>query len=130
MVSHGRCMCGDVQFTIDDELRAVVNCHCHRCRRWTGHYWAASAAATDSVSIEDEHAALRWYSPAKGVEYGFCSRCGSSLFWRLAERPDLLSLSAGCLDQPTGLRTSAQIWMAEHGDYHPPLPDLIEHEHD
>ncbi len=122
-------MCGAVTFTVADELRPVVNCHCHRCRRWSGHYWAATAAATDALEVTDSESSLRWYSPADGVEYGFCARCGSSLFWRLADRPDLVSLSAGCLDQPTGLHTAAQIWMAEHGDYHPKLPDLPEHEH-
>jgi hypothetical protein len=31
-------MCGAVDFTVEGELRDVVNCHCHRCRRWSGHY--------------------------------------------------------------------------------------------
>lgn len=123
-------MCGTVRFTVAGELRPVVNCHCHRCRRWSGHYWAATAASPDTLHFESGEHAVTWYSPADGVEYGFCSQCGSSLFWRLAERPDLVSISAGCLDQPTGLHTTAQIWMAEHGDYHPPLPGLVEHEYD
>ncbi len=122
-------MCGAVQFRIEGDLRPVVNCHCHRCRRWSGHYWAATAAARDGVTFSDD-STLRWYSPADGIEYGFCGACGSSLFWRLAERPELLSISAGCLRQPTGLHTSHQIWMAEHGDYHSPLPDVTEHHHD
>ena len=128
--STGRCMCGAVTFTVAGELRPVVNCHCHRCRRWSGHYWAASAAAADTLEVADRDATLRWFSPTDGVEYGFCATCGSSLFWRLSNRPDLVSISAGCLDQPTGLHTAAQIWMTEHGDYHPPLPDLVEHEYD
>ena len=41
-VAHGRCMCGAVDFTVEGALRPVVNCHCHRCRRWSGHYWAAT----------------------------------------------------------------------------------------
>lgn len=122
-------MCGATHFTVDGELRPVVNCHCFRCRRWSGHYWAATAADTDSLVVADP-TAVTWFSPADGVEYGFCARCGSSLFWRLADRPELVSISAGCLDQPSGLTTSAQIWMSEHGDYHPPLPDLLEHEFD
>ena len=123
-------MCGDVAFVIEGELRDVVNCHCHRCRRWSGHYWAATAAESGDVTITDTSGRLQWHSPAEGVEYGFCTHCGSSLFWRLASRPDLLSVSAGCLDQPTGLTTSTQIWMAEHGDYHPPLPNITQHELD
>lgn len=123
-------MCGTVAFVVDGELRPVVNCHCHRCRRWSGHYWAATATAPESLVLASGTDSVGWYSPADGVEYGFCTRCGSSLFWRLASRPDLISVSAGVLDQPTGLHTAAQIWMAEHGDYHPPLPDLVEHEYD
>ena len=126
---HGQCMCGAVHFSVEGDLRPVVNCHCFRCRRWSGHYWAATAAAPDSLVVADP-SAVTWFSPADGVEYGFCARCGSSLFWRIADRPELISISAGCLDQPSGLTTAAQIWMMEHGDYHPPLPDLSEHEYD
>ena len=129
MAAHGRCMCGAVEFSVDGELRDVVNCQCHRCRRWSGHYWAASAASSDDLTVTAD-GTLAWFSPADGVEYGFCRTCGSSLFWRLAERPELISISAGCLDQPTGLSTKAQIWMSEHGDYHAPLSGLIEHDHD
>lgn len=128
-VAHGQCMCGAVDFTVEGELRPVVNCHCHRCRRWSGHYWAATAAAPNSLSIADD-STVRWFSPADGVEYGFCGTCGSSLFWRLSERPELVSFSAGCLDLPTGLTTSHEIWMAEHADYHPPLTGPEMHEYD
>lgn len=130
MPTNGRCMCGDVTFTVEGDLRDVINCHCHRCRQWTGHYWAATSARTDQVTVADAAGSLRWYSPADGVEYGFCGHCGSSLFWRLTDRPTVLSFSAGCLEQPTGLRTTTEIWMVEHGDYHPPLPGVIGHDHD
>lgn len=126
---RAQCMCGAVQFTLSGDLRPVVNCHCHRCRRWSGHYWAATAAPSEGVHFVDD-STLRWYSPAAGIEYGFCGTCGSSLLWRLTDRPELVSISAGCLDQPTGLHTSHQIWMAEHGDYHPPLLDITAHDHD
>ncbi len=129
MPGRGRCMCGAVDFTVEGDLRDVVNCHCHRCRRWSGHYWAATGAAPDALTFAGDDG-LTWYSPSDGVEYGFCRHCGSSLFWRVASRPELVSISAGCLDQPTGLHTTHQIWMAEHGDYHPPLPGLVDHEHD
>jgi hypothetical protein len=124
----GRCMCGGVRFTAA-ELRDVFNCHCHRCRRFTGHHMAATGTAADNVvfAIDDT---LTWYSPEPTVEYGFCNRCGSSLFWRTSARSGWLSICAGSLDQPTGLRTAAAWWMAEHADYHTPDPGLIETEYD
>jgi hypothetical protein len=110
-------------------MRDVVDCHCGRCRRFTGHHMAASSAHPDQVTIDDD-GSLVWYSPDPTVEYGFCGRCGSSLFWRAHTQPDRLSITAGSIDPPTGLRTTAAWWMAEHGDYHTPAPGLIEHSHD
>lgn len=95
----------------------MFNCHCGRCRRFTGHHMAATAAHPDRVNFSSS-ATLRWYEPAPGVEYGFCGECGSSLFWRAAPMPDKLCICAGTLDLPTGLRTTKSWWTAEAGDYH------------
>lgn len=77
---------------------------------------AATAAAVGDVEISGD--TLTWYEPAPGVEYGFCSRCGSSLFWRTARRPEVLSIAAGTLTPPTGLETAAAIYTNYASDYH------------
>jgi hypothetical protein len=87
---------------------------------------AATSARTDEVAIADD-GSLTWYSPHPTVQYGFCGRCGSSLFWRASAYPESLSITAGSMDQPTGLRTTEAWWMSEHGDYHMPPPGLIHH---
>jgi hypothetical protein len=122
--AHGQCLCGGVRFTVTGDLRDVVNCHCHRCRRWTGHHMAATAAESDAVVVEDDSGTLTWFAPVPEAEYGFCSRCGSSLFWRRAGATRL-SISAGVLEPPTGLRTSEAWWVDEASDYHdrPALPE-------
>ncbi|HEX2785726.1 MAG TPA: GFA family protein [Ilumatobacteraceae bacterium] len=127
--ASGRCECGGVSYVVDGPLRSVWNCHCHRCRRFTGHHMAASASLPDRVRFISD-STLTWYSPDPSVAYGFCSTCGSSLFWRAAAQPDHLSICAGTLEQPTGLHTSSAWWMAEHGDYHTPEPDLIDFEYE
>ncbi len=113
----GHCDCGGVSYGVDGPLRDVYNCHCERCRRITGHHMAATAAHPDHVSFVSD-ATLAWYSPDPTVEYGFCNRCGSTLFWRAASIADKLCITAGTLDQPTGLRTVKAWWVAEAGDYH------------
>jgi hypothetical protein len=90
---------------------------------------AASGATVDRVEFLSD-ATLTWYSPDPSVAYGFCSACGSSLFWRAADRPNQLAICAGTLDQPTGLRTSTAWWMVEHADYHTPDPRLEEFAYD
>lgn len=98
-------------------MRPVVNCHCSRCRRITGHFMAATGCADEHLSFASE-ATLRWYEPSVGVYYGFCGTCGATLFWRSDGNPGWISVAAGPLDPPTGLRTSAAWWTAEASDYH------------
>jgi hypothetical protein len=129
MTAKGHCMCGGVRYSVEGELRDVFNCHCERCRRITGHYMAATAAHPDAVTVESS-STLRWYVPDGGVEYGFCSACGSSLFWRAAAHPEKLSICAGTLDQPTGLRTTDAWYAADHADYHQPQTGLTNHDHE
>ena len=128
-LSHGSCMCGGVRYTVVGPMRDVYNCHCDRCRRFTGHHMAATAASSANVQIEGE-SLLSWYPAAEGVDYGFCSRCGSSLFWRTADTPEKLSITAGSLDQPTGLRTTRAWYVAEIADYHDRPADLEEFEYE
>jgi hypothetical protein len=86
---------------------------------------AATNARADDVAVTDPNAHLRWYDPVPEAGYGFCGRCGSSLFWRSTSAPDRLSICAGTLEPPTGLRTVEAWWTSEAGDYHdrPPLPE-------
>lgn len=112
----GKCLCESITYEIDGEVRDVVDCHCHRCRRHTGHFMAATQAAVDEVDIRGE--TLRWYSPTDDVQYGFCGNCGSTLFWRTTGRPDRISIAAGTLTPPTGLKTVAAIYRDHASDYH------------
>jgi hypothetical protein len=116
--ARGRCLCGAVEFDVTGPLRDVVDCHCHRCRRFTGHYLAATSALTDDVEIVDVDGRLTWFFPVEEAGYGFCSRCGSSLFWRAVAHPGRLSICAGTLEPPTGLRTVRAWWVSEASDYH------------
>ncbi|HWT26034.1 MAG TPA: GFA family protein [Solirubrobacteraceae bacterium] len=111
----GGCLCGAVRYAVHGPLRDVVLCHCSRCRRSHGHVAAYAACARGDLVVEDAEP-LRWYE-ADGRARGFCGRCGASLFWRAEGRPTV-SVAAGTLDQPTGLRTVAQIFTRDRGDYY------------
>jgi len=90
---------------------------------------AATAVAADRLRMLASET-LRWYHPAEGVHYGFCGRCGSSLFWKADALSSTVSIAAGTLDQPTGLRTTAAWWVSEAADYHERQAGLIEHPND
>ena len=118
-MSSGRCLCGAVRYETDVALRDVVVCHCVECRRWHGGPTGYTAAPRDAVRVTGE-ACLRWIdSPESNsrARRGFCSECGSSLFWDAPDR-ETISIAAGSLDEPTGLRTVAQIYTRSPGDYY------------
>ena len=116
-MSHaGSCLCGAVTYQVDGPLRDVTNCHCIRCRRHTGHFMAATAANVTDFTVRDE--SLRWYDATDTVQYGFCGECGSTLFWRAADKSDAVFIAAGTLDPPTGLATVAALFTADASDYH------------
>ena len=46
---------------------------------------------------------LAWYVSSEWAERGFCTRCGSALFYRLRHTPDDIVASAGALDDPAAL---------------------------
>lgn len=123
MSGSGRCECGGVSYVVDGDLRNVWNCHCGPCRRITGHHMAATAAPVADVEFTSTET-LTWYERVEGVEYGFCNRCGSTLFWRSADKAAHLSICAGTLDQPTGLDTDGILFAAEAGDYHQLEPGI------
>ena len=121
--ASGRCLCGAVRYEVCGPLRDVLLCHCEECRRWSGHAFAATAARREHLVIL-QRSSLRWVdSPesASKARRGFCGDCGSSLFWDAPAR-DTVSIAAGTLDEPTGLRTIAHVHVRHAGDYYD-LPD-------
>jgi len=70
---------------------------------------------------------LKWYrsttDETEDVYRGFCSTCGSSLFWH-PKGEENISVAAGALDMPTGLATIGHIWVEQKGDYYEIGDDL------
>jgi hypothetical protein len=124
-MTTGGCLCGAVRFEVLGPLRDVVLCHCGECRRWGGHVTAMTAAQAAHLRFVTD-SGLRWIdSPesAARARRGFCGECGASLFWDAPDR-ETISIAAGVLDEPTGLRTTSQIYTEDAGDYYEIDPAL------
>lgn len=119
MSATGRCLCGAVRFDVDGPLRDVIVCHCVECRRWHGHVSASTAAAREALRLTAD-SGLRWIdSPESdaGARRGFCGECGSSLFWDVPGR-ETITIAAGALDPPTGLKVVKHIYTDDASDYY------------
>ncbi|HBG98022.1 MAG: GFA family protein [Rhodobacteraceae bacterium] len=113
---EGSCLCGAVAFVTGDPVKAPAACHCSQCRKISGHYWAALLVDGAALRlIRDD--GLRWFQSSENTRRGFCSRCGTPLFWDHAGE-DTISVSMGAFDAPTGLTLRKHIHCASKGDYY------------
>ena len=119
-IKRGGCLCGGITYELRGPLRAVVACHCVQCRKASGHYLAATQSWASDMEIAGD--TLKWFRSSEQAERGFCSACGSNLFWRRLGNP-YISIFAGTIDGPTGLRMESQLYPESAGDYYD-VPDV------
>lgn len=112
----GSCLCGKVNFTVDELIRDVVMCHCQQCRKQTGHLVAATRINDNALKLIGEDN-LTWFAASEDAKRGFCKHCGSILFWK-ANGTNTTAVMAGSLESPTGLETTAHIFTEFKGDYY------------
>jgi len=123
----GSCLCGAVRFQVAGKLPPPVACHCSQCRQQSGHFWASTDIPRTALTIQDADK-LTWYRSSENVQRGFCSICGSFLFWDLIRR-DSMSVAMGAFDQPTDTRLALHIYVADMGDYYDIADGLPQNQH-
>ncbi|RYZ10137.1 MAG: GFA family protein [Myxococcales bacterium] len=120
----GRCLCEGVAYEIEGELGPAYNCHCSKCRRWHG------AAFRSRASIRTEQ--FRWvrgeellasYLLGK-VTRLFCKVCGSNVVSTYADRPEVLGLPLGGLEQHPGRVPEAHIFVGSKSPWYEITDDL------
>ncbi|MDX6423615.1 MAG: hypothetical protein QOI67_1086 [Gaiellaceae bacterium] len=119
----GGCLCGAVRFEVTELLVSSGYCHCTRCQRRTGT--AASPGARIApgslrVIAGEEH--IRAYEPEEGFAKVFCTACGSSLWSRSQEDPDVFSIRLGAFDDDPGIRPTYRQFVAYAAPWEP-IPD-------
>lgn len=111
----GGCLCRRVRFRIDARPIAMRLCWCRLCQ-----YLAAGNATvnlvfpSNAITIDGE---LRDYASVaesgRRMHRRFCPICGTQLFSEAEERPHLIIVRNGALDDTSLLKPDATIWTAE-----------------
>lgn len=111
----GRCLCGAVTFKAQVAEPHVGACHCAMCRRWGSGPFLEVDCGT-GVSYEGAEN-ISVYSSSEWAERGFCSKCGSNLFYRLKETGQTM-MAVGLLDDQNGLDMNMQVFTDEKPSYY------------
>ncbi len=123
----GSCLCGAVTFEVMGDLPPPDACHCSKCRKHSGHVFVSTDVPRAAVTIHGtEH--VGWYQSSEKARRGFCTTCGSSLFWDPLFK-DWIGVAMGAFDGPTGTRLRIHIHVADKGDYYDLTDGLPQNEH-
>jgi len=111
----GKCLCGSVSFTAKTASRHFGACHCSMCRRWGSGAFLEVECGTSVHFIGEENITV--YNSSEWGERGFCSKCGSNLFYRIKTNGST-GVSAGLIDDMTGFSMIAQVCIDEKPPYY------------
>ncbi len=113
----GSCLCGAVRFEVTCELEGPDACHCTQCRKSSGHYFASVNVPRTALTVEGA-GNVTWFQSSGKVRRGFCSKCGSPLFWDPIFKQEWTSVAMGAFEKPTNTKLAVHIFVADKGDYY------------
>ncbi len=96
----GSCACGRIRYEIRGEFVGPVRyCHCWRCRKHSGSSFGTTVgvAAANFFLVSGEGLLSSWES-SPGIHRFFASCCGSPIYKRLDDAPEVLGFRLGTLD--------------------------------
>jgi hypothetical protein len=99
----GRCLCGAVQYEANGASLAQLICHCRDCQRASGS--AGLPVVVVSAAEFSFKGETRPYTKTGGsgmpTTRHFCAQCGSLLFGTPHHAPEIVTIYAGTLDEPS-----------------------------
>ena len=98
----GSCLCNSVKYTINEEIKSVVNCHCNTCKKITGGAFETIAVIGEkSLEIIAGQELLKTFRINENADKSFCSICGTPIFNQLDKYTGAFLVHIGSLDQPS-----------------------------
>ena len=122
---RGACLCEDVRFDANGDIKRVSACYCGQCRKQNGGGPFYGVELQGELNIENEKS-LEWYASSEKAIRGFCGRCGSSLFWRSNDDASFFDVSLGALNDSRQLSLDAHIFVDSCPTYMS-VPDTAPH---
>ena len=112
---QSKCLCGKVKISATKINPAFTVCHCETCRTWGGGPLFAVQCGTE-IKIEGE-ANLKIYESSPWASRGFCSSCGTHLFYKL-NKTNEYNMPVGLFPKLQGLAMSMQYFSDKRPDYY------------
>ena len=95
----GSCLCRGVAYRAAEPVFHASHCYCTMCQKQHGAAAGSYAnVASAGFVIERGAALVTEYASSDHGRRGFCSVCGSTLFWRSTQSPERIAVTLGTLE--------------------------------
>jgi len=127
---EGGCLCGKVEYSIENEFMFVLFCHCEQCRRISGSAHASNLfSATDSLCWKSGGEFItNFHHPSRDFTKAFCSECGSGLPYVLKDG-SMVIVPAGSLNSEPHFGKTANVFLSERANWSPSVNETEEFDH-
>lgn len=111
-VRRAACSCGQLHVEIEGEPVRVSVCHCLACQRRTGSAFGVQARwPNEGATVRGESREyVRISDEGESRTFSFCPECGSTVFYRVESRPDLIAVSVGAFADPSFPAPWVSVW--------------------
>jgi hypothetical protein len=114
----GGCLCGAVRFEVTPRTKWCAHCHCSLCRRAHGAafvtWFGVKRSSFELVAGSDD---LSWYRSTPQARRGFCSRCGSTIFFESERWADEVHNALAHMDGSIDRSPTAHVFYDAHVDW-------------
>jgi hypothetical protein len=129
LMIKGSCLCGGIQYQINDVLGPIIYCHCQRCRKSSGSACVTSTEIHRAKFevIQGKELIKKFENPG-AVDRFFCSHCGSQLYSERTATPLTMRIRLGTLDTKITERVSSHIFVGSKAEWHEIQDQAIQHQ--
>ena len=122
----GKCLCGNITYSADTEIKMMANCHCSDCRAATGvAHGTLLFVSEDFLEVQGTSRVFHHIADSGAkIEKHFCSDCGSQLLGKNSGRAGVVSIRAGGLNENDLVKPAVNVYLNSKIDPTPVDPDL------
>ena len=100
----GGCACGAIRYEISGEPIFINDCQCRHCQQTSGTGHGSYLTFSNQKNVKVSGKAKHWEmigDSGNAKTHGFCPNCGSPVYIKFAARPNLFTVHAASLDDPS-----------------------------
>ena len=123
----GKCLCEAVCFSAALPTLFCAHCHCDFCRKAHGAAFVTWVGVQEGqFRISEGEDLITWHASSKQGRRGFCSKCGSTLFYKSSLCPGEIHIALANVHGNIDRRPEVHVFFDSHVDWFSFSDDLLQ----